>query len=512
MQYNTNLLVDRHGCLRIRHRKRHLLNEYFFNVPLDNAQSASDQYASSAADTEFGRIGSVICMDVICRSPTLEVIEGAAVDTLLVPVAWTDMIGDPLVAVRYHSALSLRFGVNVLVANLFDGIYVSGSGIYTPDGIPVVANSQRSQRAVVCNENDMEARLVVADIPIHPRKSPASASESKWPSTSTSTSASASSDAASAVVAPMSRRDASAPSQQLTEQCVMRRFQEESEAFNASIENVELIRTRRLLLHEFDPRNTSCVIACVDSLCCTVRTQLHTQSAPPNAAAAALTYAIEVSGGSEFNYNGESSTDLLQYMQWCHVRLVTPEAHDKCFIHAAPSVLQAIAFERFELSANFTLGAEASDSVVFPLGQVAALDECDAPDANCTSVRLVPRFEGARFADSFRSLEFTSRERPAVVAFAGLMMREFSRDIPAPLAWSVCPRQYSSEELSEAAARYVAAGRRLDTSPMPCVNGGEPSVASVFALSLTLASFATFAILADVWHSNSSILFSIGRL
>ena len=42
-------------------------------------------------DTPFGRLGFIICEDLLWGSPTVDLVDEAGVDTLIVPLSWWDM-------------------------------------------------------------------------------------------------------------------------------------------------------------------------------------------------------------------------------------------------------------------------------------------------------------------------------------------------------------------------------------------------------------------------------------
>ena len=46
-------------------------------------------------DTPFGRLGLSVCADLIWRSPVVDLVDLAAVDTLLVPLYWSVQVGNP---------------------------------------------------------------------------------------------------------------------------------------------------------------------------------------------------------------------------------------------------------------------------------------------------------------------------------------------------------------------------------------------------------------------------------
>ena len=82
-QYNTNVLFDSRGCLKQRHRQRHLLNEFLFDVP-----NAPEHPVAVFESAELGRVAAVVCFDIESPRVTQELM--ARADTLLVSVASTD--------------------------------------------------------------------------------------------------------------------------------------------------------------------------------------------------------------------------------------------------------------------------------------------------------------------------------------------------------------------------------------------------------------------------------------
>ena len=59
--YNTAVLIDRNGSLIVKYHKMHPFNEPFLDVP------PSEELV--VADTEIGRLGMMICFDMIFDTP-----------------------------------------------------------------------------------------------------------------------------------------------------------------------------------------------------------------------------------------------------------------------------------------------------------------------------------------------------------------------------------------------------------------------------------------------------------
>ena len=154
-QYNTDIALDKNGCIVAKHYKLHLLNEFQFNAPL------YPNHSLSVFDTEFGRMGLVICMDLLCKNPSIDLIEQYNIDTILMSTAWGDSFSVFFLGYRWHSGFAARMGVNLLVSNLFlDRELMSGSGIYTPTLIAGFTKQKTSE----------EERLVIAKILSKPKK------------------------------------------------------------------------------------------------------------------------------------------------------------------------------------------------------------------------------------------------------------------------------------------------------------------------------------------------------
>ena len=130
-QYNTNLIYNSDGCLIGKYHKTHMFEEE--KVRLNRPPVPQYVYF----DTEYGRFGTMICMDILFHDPAISMVEKYGVRHILFPTAW-DQSNDYvwLKSVEIHNAFAKRIGVNFLASNIREhSDWFAGSGIYTANGI-----------------------------------------------------------------------------------------------------------------------------------------------------------------------------------------------------------------------------------------------------------------------------------------------------------------------------------------------------------------------------------------
>ena len=154
-QYNTNVVYDRNGKLVHRYHKINLygLESHFMDYGPLGQQNL-------VFKTEFGRMSSMVCFDIVMNEPAVPLTEANLVDTILFPTAWMSKFPHFL-SIQYHSSWSVRHNVNLLAAETHRRKYrMTGSGLYTTTG-------------AVRYTFDMDTenpKLVVADLPIKPQR------------------------------------------------------------------------------------------------------------------------------------------------------------------------------------------------------------------------------------------------------------------------------------------------------------------------------------------------------
>ncbi|MFC1581914.1 carbon-nitrogen hydrolase family protein [Planctomycetota bacterium] len=79
--FNSVVLMDPHGHIRLHYRK---LNPW---MPGEQGWAQHGDRGHAYADTEFGRLGLLICYDINFEPPALQ---KAGIDILLYPIAWVD--------------------------------------------------------------------------------------------------------------------------------------------------------------------------------------------------------------------------------------------------------------------------------------------------------------------------------------------------------------------------------------------------------------------------------------
>ena len=389
-QYNTNVLFDARGCLQLRYRKRHLLNEFLFDVP--DAPEDSDAHPVAVFESaELGRVAAVVCFDI--ESPRVTQELAARVDTLLLPVAWTDYgLLDPLLSYRYHAAIAARLGINLLVANLHNPEnYMGSSGIYAPDG----------PRALHCSVNrSAESTLLVADVPLSPRLQRERRAAAKC--------------TAHQQQSRLKHDNSAAAPKRANDKCVVVHEEYDRSAKSAQMQARYLEGSS--LVYRFDPLEHHCVKACYAGLCCRVRIDLSPE--PTASPAAGELLELEVAGDVVDNYGDMSPTDREHRYQWCRLSRAdevthhdhkcaldcpTPTAHLPEHMPLVPELdLTAVPNTNLSLSApNDTLDDLFADESALKVSNSSA-------SANVTASRLSSRLSYISLSGNFSGFVFPS--------------------------------------------------------------------------------------------------------
>ena len=149
-QFNTIILFDDNGYLKLKYHKMHLFGELYYN-PAPNPELMY-------ADTPFGRLGVFNCFDIIFKSPGIDLVHHFNVTTMLFPHWWFDLLPF-LTAIQWQQAWAFTNQVNLLASNSHIPSRGSlGSGIY----------SGHKGAVVYSYEPDGKPKLLIADIPINP--------------------------------------------------------------------------------------------------------------------------------------------------------------------------------------------------------------------------------------------------------------------------------------------------------------------------------------------------------
>ena len=87
--FNTLVVFDSNGILVGVYHKYNLWTSELntFDIDPNGPQLVT-------VDTPFGRLGLSVCADLIWRSPVVDLVDLAAVDTLLVPLYWSVQVGN----------------------------------------------------------------------------------------------------------------------------------------------------------------------------------------------------------------------------------------------------------------------------------------------------------------------------------------------------------------------------------------------------------------------------------
>lgn len=107
-QYNTAVIFDNKGFLLAKYHKYNLYGEHWFDKP-------SPQHVF--VDTPLGRLSPLICLDLIYKTPAIELIDEFNVDTILFPTHWFDQL--PLLAsTQFQQSFAIFKDVNLLASNI----------------------------------------------------------------------------------------------------------------------------------------------------------------------------------------------------------------------------------------------------------------------------------------------------------------------------------------------------------------------------------------------------------
>ena len=128
--YNTNIILDDNGILVGRYRKTTLYKEHWFDKP------KHPEYIY--VDTPFGRIGTLVCFDVLFENPAIDLVEKYEVNTIAYTTAWVNSMPF-LDSVDFHQSWAMRMGVNFLSSNVHHQVIpmqgriqnLTGSGLYS---------------------------------------------------------------------------------------------------------------------------------------------------------------------------------------------------------------------------------------------------------------------------------------------------------------------------------------------------------------------------------------------
>ena len=127
-QYSANVVYDSNGTFVARYFKQNLFEHeksYF-----DKPQTVD----FTVFNTSFGQYGTFSSYDVMFQEPAITLIQKEKIKNIVSPTAWKDEL-PLLAAIEFHSAFSMGFGINFLVANLHIPEYgYHGSGMYWPMG------------------------------------------------------------------------------------------------------------------------------------------------------------------------------------------------------------------------------------------------------------------------------------------------------------------------------------------------------------------------------------------
>lgn len=157
--YDAAVFIDRHGTLLLKHRKINVLT-HLMNPPYTPGREVQ------AVETEFGRIGLLICADTF-RPDLLAQMAALQPDLVLVPYGWAaekshwPQHGEKLKQTVVKAARTI--GAPVVGTDLV-GLITHGPWTgYTYGGQSLVANAQGNVLAVA---KDRDADVLVVKVPL----------------------------------------------------------------------------------------------------------------------------------------------------------------------------------------------------------------------------------------------------------------------------------------------------------------------------------------------------------
>lgn len=151
--FNSIALLDDSGNFVSKYHKMQLYYEYHYNIPSD-CPSHFDPVVFY--DSPFGRLGFLVCYDLLFRSPGVDLVEKYQVDSLIYSTYWFNYV--PFVSgVQMQQAFAMRHKVNFIASNVqTDDVPLNlGLGIYS---------GMRGALAY-SNTADGASKLVIATIP-----------------------------------------------------------------------------------------------------------------------------------------------------------------------------------------------------------------------------------------------------------------------------------------------------------------------------------------------------------
>ncbi|KAJ6219744.1 hypothetical protein RDWZM_005556 [Blomia tropicalis] len=154
--YNTIGLFNNEGIFVAKYHKMHLYYEFHYNIPSD---CASHFGPIVHYDTPFGRLGFLICYDLMFHSPGIDLVEKHQIDTLIFSTYWFNHI--PFVSgVQMQQAFAMMHRVNFIASDIQNPINGTlGAGIYSGTKGAISYN----------NEPDGKSKLIIATIPTDSR-------------------------------------------------------------------------------------------------------------------------------------------------------------------------------------------------------------------------------------------------------------------------------------------------------------------------------------------------------
>ena len=150
--YNSIALLDDGGNFVAKYHKMQLYYEFHYNIPSDCPGHFNPVVTY---DAPFGRLGFLVCYDLLFHSPGVELVEQYQVDTIIYATYWFNYV--PFVGgVQMQQAFAMRHKVNFLASDVqTDEGPNLGLGIF----------SGRRGALAYSNSPDGDSKLVIATIP-----------------------------------------------------------------------------------------------------------------------------------------------------------------------------------------------------------------------------------------------------------------------------------------------------------------------------------------------------------
>lgn len=145
--FNTNLVLDRNGCVISRYRK--------FNLFLEPNMDVTKEPEIATFETDFGvTFGHFVCFDILFKSPAIDIINNN-VSHILYPTMWFSEVPF-LTSIQIQQSFAQRNNIVLLASG-------TNSPSNSNTGSGIFISSRGAVDAVISFKN--ESRMMIAEIP-----------------------------------------------------------------------------------------------------------------------------------------------------------------------------------------------------------------------------------------------------------------------------------------------------------------------------------------------------------